>query len=724
MVVPLGCQFTPLKRGASVVTVPYAPLACRGPCRSVLNPYCTVDVQGQLWVCPFCYQRNQFPQQYGQISANNMPPELMGTNTTMEYTLPQAGAPATFLFVVDTCLTEDNLKALKDSLLLALTLLPENSYVGLITYGTMVQVYELSFVELPKSHVFRGSKEFDAKEVQQQLGLTAAAQQPAGAAPAGASALFRENAFILPLSDAEFNLTSILEELQRDPRPVKNDHRPLRSTGAALSVAIGLLENICPSNAGRIMLFTGGPCTQGNGMIVSEELKDTLRSHSDLQKGKAKFSGKAAKFYESLTERVSRNSHVVDVYTCSFDQTGLMEMRSLVKATGGLIIQADSFDHPVFKQSFSRVFARDANDRLNMQFNATLEVQCSRELRLCGAIGHLISLRKKGPTVSETEIGLGQSSAWKICGLNHASTYSVFFEVANQHNQPAQSRAGVLQFLTHYQNAAGQKFLRVTTVSRAWADPAAGNAPLAYGFDQEAAAVIMARLATFKADTEEAFDSLRWLDRMLIRFIAKFGDYRKDDPNSLQLSAPFALYPQFMFYLRRSNFIQVFNNSPDEATFLRYTLHHENVTNSLIMVQPTLEAYSFDGPPQPVLLSVLSVMPTRILLLDSFFHVVIFHGDQIVQWRNDGHAESNQSFRQLLQAPKDDATLILKDRFPLPRFIECDQGSSQARFLLALLDPAVTHNNAAFGQEMIFTDSVSLNVFMEHLKKLVVTSSS
>ena len=43
---------------------------------------------------------------------------------------------------------------------------------------------------------------------------------------------------------------------------------------------------------------------------------------------------------------------------------------------------------------------------------------------------------------------------------------------------------------------------------------------LVSGFDQEAAAVIVARLATFKMETEEDFDATRWLDRTLIRWAA------------------------------------------------------------------------------------------------------------------------------------------------------------------------------------------------------------
>ena len=70
---------------------------------------------------------------------------------------------------------------------------------------------------------------------------------------------------------------------------------------------------------------------------------------------------------------------------------------------------------------------------------------------------------------------------------------------------------------------------------------------------------------------------------------------------------------------------------------------------------------------------------------------------------------------------------LLTDRFPIPRYIVCDQGGSQARFLLSKLNPSTTHMSAGMygaGQagsagQPIFTDDVSLQVFMEHLKRLV-----
>lgn len=38
------------------------------------------------------------------------------------------------------------------------------------------------------------------------------------------------------------SLTDLLGELHRDPWPVHQGKRPLRSTGVALSIAVGLLE--------------------------------------------------------------------------------------------------------------------------------------------------------------------------------------------------------------------------------------------------------------------------------------------------------------------------------------------------------------------------------------------------------------------------------------------------------------------------------------------------
>lgn len=43
------------------------------------------------------------------------------------------------------------------------------------------------------------------------------------------------------------------------------------------------------------------------------------------------------------------------------------------------------------------------------------------------------------------------------------------------------------------------------------------------------------------------------------------------------------------------------------------------------------------------------------------------------------------NFKQLLQAPVDDAQEILKTRFPMPRYIDTEQGGSQVKFFKKFL---------------------------------------
>ncbi|XP_073498348.1 protein transport protein Sec23A-like [Phyllobates terribilis] len=135
----------------------------------------------------------------------------------------------------------------------------------------------------------------------------------------------------------------------------------------------------------------------------------------------------------------------------------------------------------------------------------------------------------------------------------------------------------------------------------------------------------------------------------------------------------------FMFHLRRSPFLQVFNNSPDESTYYRHHFMCQDLTQSLIMMQPILYSYSFSGPPEPVLLDSTSILPDRILLMDIFFQILIYHGETIAQWRKAGYQDmpEYENFRHLLQAPVDDGQEILYSRFPMPRYVDTEHGGSQ-----------------------------------------------
>ena len=66
----------------------------------------------------------------------------------------------------------------------------------------------------------------------------------------------------------------------------------------------------------------------------------------------------------------------------------------------------------------------------------------------------------------------------------------------------------------------------------------------------------------------------------------------------------------------------------------------------------------------------------------------------------------------------------------MPRYVTCSHGDSQSRFLFAKVNPSQTHNTM-YGYSAdggagasVLTEDVSLQVFMDHLKKLAVANTS
>ncbi|KAL0382870.1 UNVERIFIED_CONTAM: protein transport protein SEC23 [Sesamum calycinum] len=596
----------------------------------------------------------------------------------------------------NTCMIEEELEFAKSALKRAIGMLPDNAM---------------------------GSKELSRDQVLEQLGLGVSGGRRAGpgiqkggaghSPTAGAGPNTGINRFLLPASECEYTLNSLLDELATDQWPVAPGNRALRCTGVALSVAAGLLGASTAGTGARII-----------GLVGSMHRRSwSVRSHKDLDKDAAPFFKKAVHFFDELGKQLVSQGHVLDVFASALDQgfnLYLLSVRPPMALLKVLTLQ----------DSFKRIF-EDGEQSLGLSFNGTLEINCSKDIKVQGIIGPCTSLEKKGPAVANTVIGQGNTTAWKMCGLDKNTCLTVFFDVSSsEKSDPAGSNPQLyIQFLTSYQSPDGQMRLRVTTVTRRWVDSTLGNEDLIQGFDQEVAAVVMARLASYKMEMEEGFDATRWLDRNLIRLCSKFGDYRKDDPASFTLNPCFSLFPQFMFNLRRSQFVQVFNNSPDETAYFRILLNRETISNAAVMIQPSLISYAFNSLPAPALLDVQSIAADRILLLDSYFSVVIFHGMTIAQWRNMGYQNQpeHQGFALLLQAPHDDAQLIIRDRFPVPRLVVCDQHGSQARFLLAKLNPSATYSNAHemmnSGSDVIFTDDVSLQVFIDHLQRLAVQAS-
>lgn len=228
--------------------VPYEPVPCKS-CGAILNPFAQVDFHSRVWSCPFCHSRNHFPGHYQGITEQNVPAELFPTYTTIEYSVQRTMAPGppAYVFLVDTGVDDEReLEACRTSILQALQLIPDTTCVGLITYGTHVQVHELGFSECAKAYVFRGSKEYTPEQVAEQLGMgnravpTTRMSGPGGA-PVANGAHAAAARFIVPLGECEFQISGVLDELQKDNFPPVAEHRGARCTGTAMQVVKKLI---------------------------------------------------------------------------------------------------------------------------------------------------------------------------------------------------------------------------------------------------------------------------------------------------------------------------------------------------------------------------------------------------------------------------------------------------------------------------------------------------
>lgn len=102
---------------------------------------------------------------------------------------------------------------LKSALSQAVDLLPDNSLVGLITFGTFVHVHELGFGQIPKTYVFKGSKDVSKEQLLEQMSFFSKKPKPTTGVIAGArDGLSTESVsrFLLPKSECEFALDSVL----------------------------------------------------------------------------------------------------------------------------------------------------------------------------------------------------------------------------------------------------------------------------------------------------------------------------------------------------------------------------------------------------------------------------------------------------------------------------------------------------------------------------------
>lgn len=679
--VPIACLYSPRR---DAVQLSYEPVFCQAPaCRAILNPYCTVNFQTQDWCCAFCRKRNLLPAHYKDITPSDLVPELVEENTTVEYLLNrEVPLPPVFFIILDTCFFDEERRRLAvDTVRSVFSALPEDALVGLVAFGTNIELYDLSSTKVRITYSFSGKKEYTAESLARLAGTK---RKEGGVV----------NRFLMRKSDCSALFHEILEEVRCDPFPVMTGCRQVRCTGSALSFASAVLGSAFQDTAVKYFLFTQGPCTFGPGTVAAVSLSESIRSYTDILRDKALYCKSASAFYARLGKAISSQGHSVDILAATLYDVGIYEMRPLVEATGGLVVMAQDFNRDVYLSSCLKS-VQSTGGAMDVVFNAKMHVQTTPNLKFKGCLG------------MGAEFGQG----WRVNSVYREHNATLLFDTEGDVKS---KELGHIQIVTQYQRSDRRLVTRVTTLARLFSDL---KSDVLSGFDQEAAMVLLARMFTSKKEAEEEIDLIRRIDRVLVRFLKRYASYQQDYPSSVALPFSMSYFPNFVFFFRRSLLVLSEAISPDEGAYHRNLLSREAVTESMTMIVPTLIAYHYQGQVEPVEMDVKSLDPEKILLFDTFHNIVVWRGRDVARWIKEKlHEQEEYKFlKELVECVEARAREIVAARLPTPQYTVCDQDGSQERLLLSRLNPSTR------GQ--VITDDIDFNTFYTCLCKLIVTSN-
>lgn len=665
--VPIACLYN-VHQPAPLL--PYEPIVCHG-CQSILCPQSIIDFGSYSWTCVFCDKKNALPAYARDITPENVLPEMLESNSTVEYLLSRGSSfPAVYMLLADCCTyDEERHQLLKRSIHQALDEIPGDALVGLIKFGTNIELMGFSEEKIQTVYLFSGKTEYTAKDVP---GMNISDMRR----------------FLAVKSEFESTLRRFIDELEPDPFPVMTGFRSTRSTGSAVSLAVSLLEGTFADSPAKCVLFTQGPCTYGPGKVSVQEISATATERLDLSA--------AEQFYRSLGERMNNAGHSLDIVAETIADIGLEQMKGCITLTGGTIIMAQDFDETIVTGSIKKLFARAAPEEgletppLAQGYNAKVQVRTSPNLIYRGIVGE----------------GRAYGTGWKIGSIMPHTNLTVLLE-----NTPGVSNGsfGHVQIITQYQQSNKRILTRVTSFSRMFSSD---RPQLCGTFDQEAACVFQARALLAKG-FQNVLDFESGIDKNLLRFLRRYSNFVRGDPDSVKLPEAMSYYPNFMYFFRRSLLVQKDGISEDESAYFRIMLYKLPTGEAIKMIKPPLISFHYQGNVVPVELDAASLDPEAILVLDSFHNVLLWRGAYVSNWIQEGLHEKEEYafFKQAISDASEYAHSLL-DRLPVPQFKETDEGRSQARILLHYVNPSL--------HGAVITEKIDYDLFYKTLCRYIV----
>ena len=83
------------------------------------------------------------------------------------------------------------------------------------------------------------------------------------------------------------------------------------------------------------------------------------------------------------------------------------------------------------------------------------------------------------------------------------------------------------------------------------------------------------------------------------------------------------------------------------------------------------------------------MVPNVILLLDSYFNVIEWYGEDVQYWWDEKYHENEEyeHIAELFKSPKQDVEYIMANRFPVPNYYLTNVGHSKERYLKSRVNP-------------------------------------
>lgn len=660
-VVPIACMYNIAQL---CMSLPCEPIYCHS-CQAILCPQAILDYGALTWTCVCCEQRNTLPAYARDITPGNLLPEMMDDNCTVEYVhnITTKFAPVYFL-IVDTCTYDaERHELMKNGLRHTLKALPDDVLIGVILYGTNVELISFGDSEIRTTYHFSGQIEYTKEDIS-KLGLSDI------------------RSFLVTKNERGDELNKIIDSLEVDAFPVLSGFRPQRCTGAALSFAISFLEGGFSDSPVRYLLFTQGACTIGPGKVSMLEVAPTGTGRLDLEA--------AAQFYNNLGIRLSAAGHSVDVIAETIADIGVQQFRPIISMTGGTIIMAQDFEEEIKIGSLDKIFEKDENGVLRNYFNIKMHVKTSGNMRFAGVVGD----------------GQPAGAGWRIGAANPSSNLTFLLE---NKTTARSGDFGYVQIISQFARSDRKVVTRVTTFGRMFSSD---RRQIDSSFDQEASCVFQAR-ALISRGFQNVLDFESAIDKNLIRFTKKYGSYENNNPASVFLPDSMSYYPNFMFFFRRSLLVQKDGISHDESAYFKLLVFRLKVSDAIKMIKPSLVSFHYQGDVSPVELDSASLDPEAILVLDSFHNVLLWKGAYVSNWIREGlHEKEEYSFFKTAISESFEYAYSLKNRLPVPQFKETCEGQSQARILLHYVNPS-THGVMA-------TEKIDYNKFYDTLCRFIV----